>query len=362
MPVDWFSRDTHLLLNPRMPASERIRLEGIVGQLPPLEAHVWIATSGTTGAIKLAALSKEALLASARGVNQHLGASPDDVWACVLPEFHVGGLGIHARAQLSRSRVLTMEWNPAVFAAQSVVTLSSLVPAQVRDLVQAGLRAPSSMRAIVVGGGAMAPGLYEQARQLGWPVLPSYGLTEACSQVATAIGESPELRVLPHIKVRIVSGRIAVKGPSLLTGYGQSGPAGRAEFVDPKVDGWFETEDRGSLHDGVLGVAGREGEFVKIGGESVDLRRLDAILDSVRGPVDAAVAAIPDERLGSVIHLVAASDEVARIREEFDRQVLPFERARGVHRVERVPRTALGKLIRGEVARLIREELKKGKE
>lgn len=355
MPLDWFSRETHLLLNPRMPAAERARLEGIVRDLPPLEAHVWIATSGTTGAIKLAALSKEAFLASARAVNRHLDASARDVWACVLPDFHVGGLGIHARASLTQSRVVTMEWDPVRFAEQEAVTLSSLVPAQVRDLVQAGLRARSSMRAIVVGGGAMSSALYEDARQFGWPVLPSYGLTEACSQVATARGESPELRVLSHIEVRIVDGRIALRGPSLLTGYGLMGSSGRAEFVDPKDDGWLLTEDRGALRGDILEVLGREGEFVKIGGESVDLRRLDAILDRVRGTVDAAVVAVPDERLGSVIHLVA-TDEVGRIRAEFDRQVHPFERARQAHQVDQIPRTPLGKLIRGELVGLIGEK------
>jgi o-succinylbenzoate---CoA ligase len=352
MSLDWFSRETHLLLNPRMPPAERTRLESIVRDLPPLEGHVWIATSGTTGTIKLASLAKTAMLASAGAVNRHLQATSQDVWACVLPDFHVGGLGIHARAALSHSRVLTMEWDPSLFTAQTTVTLSSLVPAQVVDLVQAGLRAPAAMRAIVVGGGPMPPGLYEEARALGWPVLPSYGLTEACSQVATALRDSPELRVLTHVEVRIVDGKIALRGPSLLTGYGLVGEDGLAAFVDPKVDGWLQTEDRGLLRGDVLEVFGREGEFVKIGGESVDLRRLDAILDRVRGRVDAAVVAVPDERLGSVIHL-AATDEVARIRSEFDRQVHPFERARRAHAVERIPRTALGKLMRSELVGLI---------
>ncbi|MFZ2490960.1 MAG: o-succinylbenzoate--CoA ligase, partial [Thermoanaerobaculia bacterium] len=63
--IDWQSRETHLLLNPRMPAPDRRRLEQLVAGSPPFPGHVWLATSGTTGSLKLTALSKQALLSSA---------------------------------------------------------------------------------------------------------------------------------------------------------------------------------------------------------------------------------------------------------------------------------------------------------
>ncbi|HWW62118.1 MAG TPA: AMP-binding protein, partial [Thermoanaerobaculia bacterium] len=137
--IDWRSDETHLLLNPRMPAEERTRLEQLAARFS-LPAHVLLATSGTTGSLKLTALSKKALLASAAAVNRHLESTSADVWLCVLPTFHVGGLGIHARAFLSGARVVT-EWSDEV-------TLASLVPAQVSDLVRGGARPPSSLRAV----------------------------------------------------------------------------------------------------------------------------------------------------------------------------------------------------------------------
>src|SRR5438094_4306455 len=155
--IAWQSDETHLLLNPRMPVDERQRLERLFATAPSLRAHIWIATSGTTGSLKLTALSKEALLASAAAVNRHLDAGAGDIWCCVLPTFHVGGLGIQARAMLAGARLLTALWEPlgfTAFCAEERVTLSSLVPAQVSDLVRAGARAPASLRAIVVGGGA----------------------------------------------------------------------------------------------------------------------------------------------------------------------------------------------------------------
>lgn len=351
--IDFFGDATDLLLNPRMPEEDRQSLERLTRDVPSMRAHVWIATSGTTGSMRLVALSKQAILASARGVNAHLEASASDTWACVLPTFHVGGLGIYARAALTGSRVVAIDWDARQFTRSAIserVTLASLVPAQVRDLVALREAAPPSMRAIVVGGGATPLDLYNDARALGWPVLPSYGMTEACSQIATAKGEDPELEILRHIEVRVEDEeRLAFRGPSLLTGYAFYDPRGRAAFTDPKVDGWFVSEDRGQVEGNRLRPMGRAGAFVKIGGESVDLARLDAILDSIRAATEAAIVAVPDDRLGHVIHLATTTSEAGGIVEAFNARVLPFERIRSVRRVSAIPRSPLGKLLRAKL-------------
>jgi O-succinylbenzoic acid--CoA ligase len=344
--IDWTSGASHVLLNPRMPTEEQVRLRSFVTGLP---GHLWLATSGTTGTLKLTALSKEAMLASAAAVNRHLGATTSDVWSCVLPRFHVGGLGIFARAFLSGARVISGEWDAQRFAADREMTLASLVPAQVSDLVQSGLQAPANLRAIVVGGGALDSELYREGRALGWPLLPSYGMTETCSQAATATLASPELVLLDHLEARTdPDGRLAFRGASLLTGYGTE-----HGFIDPKVDGWLVTEDLGTVEGGVLRVQGRRGDFLKIGGESVDLARLDAILWAIAG-AHAALVAVSDPRLGHVLHLaVDPWLEPAEIAAAFEARVHPFERARAVHRVAEIPRSALGKLLRQELLQSI---------
>lgn len=346
MEIDWLSETSHVLLNPRLPEDERRRLESFA---IPLPGHVWLSTSGTSGTFKLAALSKRALLASAAAVNRHLQSNEHDVWCCVLPPFHVGGLGIHARAFLSHSRVVTMPWDPAEFASLRDATLASLVPAQVSDLVRTEMRCPPTMRALVVGGGAMSESLYEAGRALGWPLLPSYGMTECCSQVATATMESPELVLLDHVDARVeADGRLALRSEALLTGY-----ASEKGFVDPKVDGWFITEDLATLRGRILRVEGRGSDFVKIGGESVDLSRLDGILAELGA--DAAVIAVSDERLGHVVALAVASGHSDAVAAAFNARVLPFERARRVMKVPEIPRTPLGKVIRGRLVELMGE-------
>jgi O-succinylbenzoic acid--CoA ligase len=328
--IDFESSAFHLLLNPRMPAEERERLERIV---PSLEGHVFLATSGSTGAIKLVALSKRAILASAAAVNERLDVTSRDVWAAVLPPFHVGGLGVYARCYLAGARALTMPWDPKAFA-ESNVTLASLVPAQVRDL--AGLQPPPTLRKILVGGG-----VFDIHRDDGWPVLASYGMTECCSTIAI------EGVLLSHIEARgEPDGRLAFRGPSLLTGY-----ATEDGLIDPKIDGWFLSEDLGDVDGRTLRVDGRAGDFVKVGGESVDLKRLDRILQELAGD-DAAIVAVPDERLGHVIHLATAIEP--SFVEEFNARVHPFEHIRGVHRVEAIPRSPLGKLLRAQLAERLR--------
>lgn len=344
--IDFESKESHLLLNPRMPRADRERLERLE---PPLEGHVFVATSGSTGAMKLVALSKAAILASAAAVNERLEITSRDRWAAVLPPFHVGGLGIHARAHLSGCHVVAMSWNAAAFAAADV-TVASLVPAQVHDLVAGGFAPPHSLRAILVGGGALNPALDERALAAGWPVLASYGMSECCSTVAIRDV------LLGHVEARCdEDGRIALRGPSLLTGY-----ATEEGLVDPKRDGWFLTEDLGESQGRLLRVRGREGEFVKVGGESVDLSRLDRILGELihDAGFDAAVIAQPDRRLGAVIHLVAADGgrggveaTAGTIVEAFNARVLPFERIRAVRYLRCIPRSPLGKLRRAELLR-----------
>jgi o-succinylbenzoate---CoA ligase len=103
----------------------------------------------------------------------------------------------------------------------------------------------------------------------------------------------------------------------------------------------------------VLRVHGRRGDFVKIGGESVDLARLDAILAAIAGS-EGAVVAVPDARLGSVIQLaLTAGLEAEWVRAEFDARVHPFERARAVHIVPEIPRSGLGKLMRGKLLEML---------
>lgn len=363
--IDWESANVEILLNPRLPLQEKERALALIKPFEGLESHIWIGTSGSTGTLKWVALSKEAILASAKAVNEHLQSTDRDRWIHPLPDFHVGGIGIWARAYMSGASVFqnckSGKWDALQFyrlAEDVQATLTALVPAQVHDLVTHQLTAPKSLRAVIVGGGSLQEELYKKAVGLGWKLLPSYGMTECASQVATACLDScqesgmPELVPLSHLQISINSqGLICIKGASLLTGYAietEQGP----QFIDPKNDGWLQTEDIGQLREGRLIVLGRSGDFVKIGGESVDLQRLDRIIYNIKAELrinaDMALIAMPDERLGHVIHLATTVPlgELSDLVDRYSEQVFPFERIREVHMVSDIPRTDLYKLKR----------------
>ncbi len=369
--LNWESQENHLFLNPRFPFEQAQELRRWVIQVErEFRAHLFLLTSGTLAQsafdLKWVALSKEAVLASAAAVNHHLGCKQNDVWVHALPEFHVGGLGIWARSFLSGCGVSKLEkWapDPYVRRIEEVKgSLSALVPTQVHDLVSLQLKCPPTMRAVLVGGGAMTLTLYRAARSLGWPLLPTYGMTETSSQVATAslgtlstveVERLPPLEVLPHLEVRETEGGfLKIKGKSLLTSYIRC--HGHSSFQhDPKKEGWFVSQDRGRKLGDSLEILGRAGEFVKIGGESVEMGRLNEILEQVRSQLsyrsDLALLAVPDERLGHAIHLLAERQVHTQRTEElvhcFNGKVLGFEKIRAWHPLEKIPRNEMGKLL-----------------
>lgn len=376
MHIDWDSNDSEVLLNPRLPQDEQERINRLLEKYRHLQGHVWVSTSGTTSGAKWAALSKSAVLASAKAVNSHLQSNANDRWIHPLPDFHVGGLGIWARSYLSGAHVIDYKdcqskWNPQAFyqlALQSQATLSALVPAHVHDLVSCSLHAPPSLRGVIVGGGVLQDSLYRKAIDLGWKLLPSYGLTECSSQVATAElnswnnPEYPLFKILPHLQVKTdEQGVIYVKGCSLLTGY-MITQNNQSEFYDPKENDWYCTGDLGSVEGQHLRVVGRLDTTVKIGGENVDVNALEKMFDNLRLSLgiqgDLALIVVPDDRLGNVVHLASTvpEEQISGLINRFHADLLPFAHIRKVHYLESLPRTALQKLRKEELLKIVSVE------
>jgi O-succinylbenzoic acid--CoA ligase len=289
------------------------------------EGLVFFRTSGSEGRPKWIGLSRAALLASARAVNSFLGVTGSDVWLRVLPWHHVAGFGVEARAWVAGARLIRDEgrWSPARFVAtcdRERATLTSLVPTQVFDLVRSESRPPPSLRAAVVGGGALRPVLWERGRELGWPILTSYGLTEAASQVATLrAGEADPTRLtlLPHWQAEVSGdGCLQLRGSALATCYLREEADGR--WCRDDIGSQLTTADRVTLAAAVDGVTlrflGRRGRTVKILGELVDLNALEAILTDAACELGVfglvRMRSEPDERAGHRLVLECLNKEV----------------------------------------------------
>jgi o-succinylbenzoate---CoA ligase len=321
-------------------------------------------TSGSTGRPRGVVLSRRAFAASAAASAANLGWEDHDRWLLRLPVAHVGGLSIVTRCLLARRAVVLAPDAPAdaipAILDRDRVTLASLVPTLLARLLDQAPNQPPPphLRALLLGGAAASPALLERAAELGWPVLTTYGLTEACSQVTTQDygtvnrGELGAGRPLPGTDVGIDDdGQILVRGPTLMTGHlTPRGP--EAPFLD---GGWLPTGDHGRLDDaGNLHVAGRRADRIITGGENVDPVEVEQALEQIPGIAQACVFGVPDPEWGEVVWAaVVAGDafDPATLADLLRARLAPFKRPRRIVRLEALPTRGAGKVDREAAAR-----------
>ena len=336
---------------------------------------VYFRTSGSTGEPTWIGLSRAALQASAEAVTTHLAVDRASCWVLTLPLYHVGGFGVAARTWQAGCRMIRSEgkWNPVSFTSwlgEGGGTHLSLVPAQVHDLVTAGLRAPASLRAVVVGGGILPEATGRAARDLGWPVLASYGMTEAGSQIATQ-----RLELLDETYVREPmdllscweartedSGRIELRGPALFSGTLRR-EGDRWKYEERSGD-WFATSDSGIIEGAQIRVTGRADARVKILGELVDPLAVEAEILALSegriGPGDAVVVPVGDARsehkLVLIHHRAADAAVLEEIVAAYHARCPGFRRIARVTLLEEIPRSPLGKPLRTVLSRIAADE------
>ena len=186
----------------------------------------------------------------------------------------------------------------------------------------------------------MPRALLERARAAGFPVCPSYGLTQACSTVTVA--EPGDLqtagRALPGVGVAVDGdGEIIVSGATVNT------------------TGGIRTGDLGRLDErGRLIVTGRKGDTIITGGENVAPAEVEAVLAEHPRVAEAAVFARPHPIWGEAITALivprpGAAPEAAALRAHCLERLAPFKVPKAFELVPELPRTASGKVRRGEL-------------
>lgn len=281
--------------------------EGVeTGPIPLGRPWTVVHTSGSTGVPKAALHTVGNHVWSARGVSERLDLRTGDRWLLDLPLAHVGGLGVVVRCVLAGASIAIPE--PGAALAETLdrfrPTHASLVATQlIRLFRDAPDRTWPSLRAVLLGGGAVPPGLIDAAADRGIPLSTGYGMTETASTVtATVPGTSrAELAtsgaLLPHRDLRVrPEGEIWVRGETLFAGY-----ATAEALVRPLTpDGWFATGDLGTLDAaGRLIVGGRRDNRFKSGGEAVQPEAVEAALGRLPGVADAIVVPVSDAEFGA---------------------------------------------------------------
>jgi o-succinylbenzoate---CoA ligase len=367
-PIDFFSsQQEHIFFNPRLDIEKQKQITKAIHGQSEIKDHFWLMSSGTEsarlGKQKMIALSRDAILAAAQGVVTTFELVATDVYLKSIPTFHIGGLSIYARAFVAGLSVIESHdgfaWNPDKFVElikSKNVTVSSLVPSQIFDLVEKNISSPPSLRWIFVGGGALSPAIFARGRELGWPLVLTYGMTETSAMLAHSESFQQGAQRFPHISHwrEEPNGRLSFKGSSLLTSYLFADGFGQTEIVDPKIEGWYLSDDCGAIKEDRLFLKGRESEIVKINGETVSLLEIQGVweehlrLNSLK--VSSVVLALPEARRGFELVVAVTKPIPPSVLESFNKKILPFQRLQRSVQVSAFPLNEMGKVLKYKLA------------
>jgi O-succinylbenzoic acid--CoA ligase len=315
-------------VEPRIAAERRSHVD-------PADVFVVIHTSGTTGAPKPVELTYGNFHASAVANAANLGVEPEDRWLCCMPLFHVGGLSILTRSVINQTEAVIHDGfdvdKVKKALADEHITLVSLVPTQLSRLLEAGAQAPQ-LRAALIGGGPIPVRLLADACDAGIDVIPTYGMTETCSQVWTG-------RPLPGAEIANgPGGELLIRGP----------------MVAPKAiaeDGWLHTGDRGHIDEqGNLTVEGRIADTIVTGGENVAAAEVEEVLISHPLVDDVAVVGRPDPEWGQVVTAyVVGTANPSELRAYARQRLAGYKVPKQIRHTREIPRNAAGKILRGRL-------------
>lgn len=395
-----------LLVNPRLSKSEvalqRKTCENFLNTSSELNTKkfIFISTSGTSlknsGDYKIIVQTEDRFFEAANAVNSKFKMNSENTWLRALPTYHVAGLSILARAYLSGARLIHLEkWVLEDFVyllSQAKQVWTSLVPAQIYDLVQVQQPCPGSVRGVFVGAGQLSLELHQQAVQLGWPLVLSYGMTETCAMLASSLdlkftdlqnlkivedSAERELQALEHVSLGVsTEGFLQVKSKANLLA--KIEVVNKIEKISYFQD-LFETEDQVELkkkhNTTTIKVLGRSQQFVKILGESVNITQIRSQLADVfdksfalekklQPEIDFEVVALESDREGVILCCCILEkyqeiiETVKRSLQQNNQEVLPFQRITWLVCVEDFPKTELKKIKWNELKELAWKNMK----
>ncbi|MGV0745456.1 acyl-CoA synthetase [Mycolicibacterium sp. XJ870] len=337
----------------------------------PESTAIIMYTSGTTGPPKGVPISRRAIAADIDALATAWHWTAEDTLVHGLPLFHVHGLvlGLLGSLRIGNRFVHTGKPTPAGYA-EAQGSLYFGVPtvwSRVVDDVDAAL-ALSSARLLVSGSAPLPVPVFEKLTQLtGKPPVERYGSTESLITLSTLVdGERrPGWVGLPvaGVQTRLVDddgeavphdgetvGRLQIKGPMVFDGY-LNRPDATAEAFDS--DGWYRTGDVAVIDaDGMHRIVGRESvDLIKTGGYRVGAGEIETVLLGHPGVTEVAVVGLPDADLGQrIVAFVVGDAEPAVLIDFVAQELSAHKRPREVRLVNGLPRNAMGKVLKKELA------------
>jgi malonyl-CoA/methylmalonyl-CoA synthetase len=363
-------------------------LAGATVRLPEVDEArraMMVYTSGTTGRPKGVVTTHASIRAQVEALVEAWEWRADDRVLLVLPLNHVHGI----------VNVLTCAlWSGAACEiaprfdasatcermASGELTLFMAVPTIYRKLIAEWEAAPPAtqerwsagfrrMRLMVSGSAALPVGTLERWREIsGHTLLERYGMTELGMALSNPLhGERRPGFVgvpLPRVQARLVDeggglvqagspGEIEVRGPNVFLEYWRRPEATAEAFRD----GWFRTGDVAAVEDGYWRILGRRSvDIIKTSGYKVSALEIEEVLRTHPAVAECAVVGVDDAEWGErVCVAVEASEGAAPTLEEIlawaRERLAPYKLPRELAVVDALPRNAMGKVLKPEVAK-----------
>ncbi|MGH3676827.1 MAG: acyl-CoA synthetase [Mycobacterium sp.] len=338
---------------------------------PPDATALIVYTSGTTGPPKGVVVSRRAIAADIDALAQAWQWTSEDTRVHGLPLFHVHGLvlGLLGSLRIGNRFVHTGKPTPTAYADAhgslyfGVPTVWSRVAADTD-----AARALSSARLLVSGSAPLPVPVFAGLAELtGHEPVERYGTTESLITLSTfADGERrPGWVGLPlaGVQTRLVDddgasaphdgetiGRLQLRSPTMFDGY-LNRPDATTEAFD--ADGWYRTGDVAVIDDGGMHrIVGRESvDLIKSGGYRIGAGEVETALLGHPGVTEVAVIGLPDDDLGQRIVAFVVGDAAPDALIDFVAQQLStHKRPREVRVVDSLPRNAMGKVLKKELA------------
>ena len=360
-----------------------------VTQLPHLASTrraMIIYTSGTTGRPKGVVTTHQNVGAQIASLVEAWAWRSSDHLLLVLPLHHVHGiinglgsaLAVRATCEILAAFDADRVWDRL---ASGDVTVFTAVPTIYSRLIaswdaaspaeqarrSAGVR---TLRLMMSGSAALPVHVLERWRAIsGHTLLERYGMTEIGMALANPLdGERRAGCVgtpLPGVEVHLVDdegievpegqpGEIEVQGATVFHEYWQRPDETRAAFRH----GWFRTGDMAVVEGGSYRLLGRTSvDIIKTGGFKVSALEIEEVLRTHGAIAECAVVGVADdewgERVSAAVELKPGADlELADLQAWARVLLAPYKIPRALSVVGTLPRNAMGKVVKPEVARL----------
>lgn len=309
-----------------------------------------ITTSGSSGVPRGVRLPWRAVAAASRLSMKAQALVTGDAWLACLPLHHVGGAMILYRCLRAGATAVVHEGFDAEAVARDLaarrITHLSLVPPMLARLLDAAVPPEPSLRCVLVGGAALTAALFCRARAAGWPVCPTYGMTETCAQATVCPRPGADWREgdvgcpLPGVSLALAAdGSLRIATPARMAGYlGETG----------RPPDWIASHDLARLDGaGRLHILGRADDMLVSAGVNVHPLEVESRLAACPGVRETGITGLADPVWGDMIACAYEGDLAESAADAWCRTHLPnSRRPRRFLRVERLPRTASGKLDR----------------